>query len=91
MTLYLYFMARDYPFCDNLITRKTCEVFQWLPKGWSLLYPPWLDLRPGSWGGHWVTKVFHKWSPGHGAKIAIPRLQSTNMDEVVRHVREVKY
>ena len=46
-----------------------------------------LDLRPGSRGGHWVTEVFHKWSPGHGAKIAIPRSQSTNMDEVVRHVK----
>ena len=56
-------------------------------KGWSLLYPVWSDLRPGSRGSHWVTEVFHKWSPGHGAKIAIPRSQSTNMDEVVRYVK----
>ena len=27
-------------------------------QGWSLLYPLWLDLRPGSRGGHWVTEVF---------------------------------
>ena len=33
-------------------------------KGWSLLYPVWSDLRPGSRGSHWVTEVFHKWS-GH--------------------------
>ena len=45
-------------------------------KGWSLLYPLWSDLRPGSRGSHWVTEVFHKRSPGHGAKIAIPRSQS---------------
>ena len=60
-------------------------------KGWSVLYLLQLDLRPGSRDGHWVTEDFHKWSPGHGAKIAIPRSQSSNMDEVVRHVREVKY
>ena len=36
---------------------------------------------------HWVTEVFRKWSPGHGAEIAIPWSQSINMDEVVRHVK----
>ena len=69
-----------YSRCDYLL-------FVYFFKGWSLLYLLWLDLRPGSRGSHWVTKVFHKWSPGHGANIAIPRSQSSNMDEVVRHVK----
>ena len=60
-------------------------------KGWSLLYTLYLDLRPGSPGGHWVTEVFHTWSPGHSAKIAIPRSQSTNMDEVVREHGELHH
>ena len=41
-----------------------------IAKGWSLLYPL------GSQGGHRVTEVFHNRSPGHGAKIAIPRSRS---------------
>ena len=76
----------------NLISRNLCENAigngNNNTKGWSLLYPLWFDLRPGSRGGNWVTEVFHKWSPGHSAKITILRSQSTNMDEVVR---EVKY
>ena len=37
------------------------------------------------------TKVFHKWLPGHTVLKLLFRGHSTNMDEVVRHVREVKY
>ena len=34
----------------------------YLYKGWSLPYALYLDLRPGSRGGHWVAEVFHTWS-----------------------------
>ena len=42
-------------------------------KGWSLPYTLYLDLRPGSPGGHRVTKVFLTWSLGHSTKFAVPR------------------
>ena len=47
-----------------------------------------LDLRPGSPGGHRVTKVFLTWSLGHSTKFAVPRSQSTNMDEVVKNMEK---
>ena len=34
-------------------------------KGWSLPYAQYLELRPGSQCGHWVTKDFAVRSQGH--------------------------
>ena len=60
-------------------------------KGRSLPYTLYLDLRPGSPGGHRVTEVFLTWSLGHSTKFAVPQSQSTNMDEVVREHGEVHH
>ena len=62
-------------FSDDKLSRPAAEV--------SLSH----CAQENSRGGLSYTEVFHKWSPGHGAKIAIPRSQSTNMDEVVRYVK----
>ena len=52
-------------------------------KGWSLPYAQYLELRPGSQCGHWVTKVFSVRSQGHEgfSKRSQPKFKSMQTEE----------